>query len=101
MTIRDDFELIRQACEKADLIKFQPVPVPATSFSNAFSRLTTPRPLRELVKEDNSGLYWIEHPKNVWRTVDDDFTEAWQLDLPALPIPHPSDMQGDSKGGVG
>ena len=82
MSAKDDFELVRAACHIAEpFMKVDPI--------EAFSRLFTPRPLRELVAEGYKYAWVL-------------FSEGWchwhegmkpsPMDAKAIPILTPDDM---------
>jgi hypothetical protein len=109
MSAKDDFELVRQACETLEAVL--PAEKRADDAVEAFKRLFTPRPLRELVADGWTRFQTVSYKSDVgdffnepslllelidgeiWRTGNkyplgyDDFAN-----LPAIPILTPDDM---------
>jgi len=86
MTARDDFELVRKACSPTHEQGFLAM--------EAFNRLFTPRPLRELVAEGWTHAWVYDDDDKEWMMWTDKMphaTVAWS-ELPAVPILTPNDM---------
>ena len=112
MTAKDDFELVKRHIDDGFQCVRQLNRCSLTGHENlkhfqnlndAFNRLFTPRPLRELVAEGYK-FFWCDG--NIWTTNGEDDSRIAQmavyascscdishmLDLPAIPILSPEDM---------
>ena len=87
MSAKDDFELVRAACHIAEpFMKVDPI--------EAFSRLFTPRPLRELIAKKVKFAF-IKTATGEWMPIKIQAKKAYKattLDETAIPILTPDDM---------